>query len=203
MSNYFKVPGDLNKESNGNNFFHKPDDLNNKTVSSAEEINKFISEVATGKRSEGLTVGGATMFVSFDRLKEMVKKPFLYQNEEIVILNYCDGVGDDGTEVEIYLNNGKVLNFSIFDLSSKLNRFRPITNTVVVLANERLNKVSSVNPTILNELRDMVLQQIKDVKEDPGKVNQAKQVFQGVNTVINLAKTEIEYRKYLDSIDSK
>ena len=49
----------------------------------------------------------------------------------------------------------------------------------------------------------MVLQQIKDVKEDPGKVNQAKQVFQGVNTVINLAKTEIEYRKYLDSIDSK
>ena len=25
-----------------------------------------------------------------DRLKEMVKKPFLYQNEEIVILNYCD-----------------------------------------------------------------------------------------------------------------
>ena len=127
-----------------------------------------------------------------DRLKEMVKKPFLYQNEEIVILNYCDGVGDDGTEVEIYLNNGKVLNFSIFDLSSKLNRFRPITN-----------KVSSVNPTILNELRDMVLQQIKDVKEDPGKVNQAKQVFQGVNTVINLAKTEIEYRKYLDSIDSK
>ena len=138
-----------------------------------------------------------------DRLKEMVKKPFLYQNEEIVILNYCDGVGDDGTEVEIYLNNGKVHNFSIFDLSSKLNRFRPITNTVVVLANERLNKVSSVNPTILNELRDMVLQQIKDVKEDPGKVNQAKQVFQGVNTVINLAKTEIEYRKYLDSIDSK
>ena len=138
-----------------------------------------------------------------DRLKEMVKKLFLYQNEEIVILNYCDGVGDDGTEVEIYLNNGKVLNFSIFDLSSKLNRFRPITNTVVVLANERLNKVSSVNPTILNELRDMVLQQIKDVKEDPGKVNQAKQVFQGVNTVINLAKTEIEYRKYLDSIDSK
>ncbi|KAA4792025.1 hypothetical protein F2Z85_21070 [Bacteroides fragilis] len=53
---------------------------------------------------------------AIDRLKEMVNKPFLYQNEEIVILNYCDGTGDDGTEVEIYLNNGKVLIFSIFDL---------------------------------------------------------------------------------------
>ena len=56
MSNYFKVPGDLNKESNNNSFFYTPNDLDssaNKTVSSAEEINKFISEVATGKRSEG------------------------------------------------------------------------------------------------------------------------------------------------------
>lgn len=40
---------------------------------------------------------------AIDRLKEMVNKPFLYQNEEVVILNYCDGTGDDGTEVEIYL----------------------------------------------------------------------------------------------------
>ena len=94
---------------------------------------------------------------AIDRLKEMVNKPFLYQNEEVVILNYCDGTGDDGTEVEIYLNNGKVLVFSMFDLASKLNRFRPITNTVVVLANERLNKVSeedSINHTHPNSLRN-------------------------------------------------
>ena len=58
---------------------------------------------------------------AIDRLKEMVNKPFLYQNEEVVILNYCDGTGDDGTEVEIYLNNGKVLVFSMFDLASKFN----------------------------------------------------------------------------------
>lgn len=89
----------------------------------------------------------------------------------------------------------------MFDLASKLNRFRSITNTVVVLANERLNKVSTVNPTILQDMRDLVLQQIKDVKEDPNKVNQAKQVFQGVNTLINLAKTELEYRKYMDTTD--
>ena len=95
MSNYFKVPGnieekqntgdffhkpgDLNKESNNNSFFYTPNDLDssaNKTLSSAEEINKFISEVATGKRSEGLTIGGATVFVNFDRLKEMVNEGY-------------------------------------------------------------------------------------------------------------------------------
>lgn len=138
---------------------------------------------------------------AINRLKEMVNKAFLYQNEEVVVLGYCDGTGDDGTEVEVYLNNGKTLVFSAFDLLTKLNRFRPITNTVVVLANERLNKVSTVNPTILKDLRDLVLGLIKEVKDDPSKVNQAKQVFQGVNTVINLAKTELEYRKYLDNSD--
>lgn len=140
---------------------------------------------------------------AIQKLKEMVNKPFLYNNEEVVIIGCCDGVGDHGEEVEIYLNNGKTLVFNMGDLILKLERFRPLTNTVIVLANERLNQVSTVNPTILQELRNTILQQIKDVKSDPAKVNQAKQVFQGVNTFINLAKTELEYRKYLDRTELK
>ena len=38
---------------------------------------------------------------AIDRLKEMVNKPFLYQNEEVVILNYCDGTGDDLSLIHI------------------------------------------------------------------------------------------------------
>jgi hypothetical protein len=134
------------------------------------------------------------------RLKEMVNKTFLYKNEEVVILGYCDGTGDDGDEIEIYLNNGKTLEFNIHDLCLKLDRFRPISGTVIVLANERLNKVSTVNPGIIQELRDTVLGQIRAVKENPEAAGQAKQVFQGVNTIINLAKTELDYRKYLDGM---
>ena len=78
---------------------------------------------------------------AIDRLKEMVNKPFLYQNEEVVILNYCDGTGDDGTEVEIYLNNGKVLVFSMFDLASKLNRFRPKRTTLIFVLRDRKSVV--------------------------------------------------------------
>ena len=137
---------------------------------------------------------------AINRLKEMTNNAFLYKNEEVVILGYCDGTGDDGDDVEIYLNNGKTLEFNIHELSAKLDRFRPIGNMVVVLANERLNKVSTVNHTVIRDLRDIILDQIKAVKEKPEAVSQAKQVFQGVNTLVNLAKTEIEYRKYLDKI---
>lgn len=135
---------------------------------------------------------------SIEKLKGMVNKPFLYKNEEVVVIGYCDSTGDNGDEVEIYLNNGKTLCFTIYDLLSKLERFRPITNTVIVLANQRLDQVSTVNPTILADLRNTILDQIKAVKTDPAKVNQAKQVFQGVNTLVNLAKTELEYRKFIN-----
>jgi hypothetical protein len=138
---------------------------------------------------------------AIERLKGMVNKAFLYNNEEVVILNFYDGSGDDGNDVEIYLNNGKTLIFNRSELIFKLERFRPITQMVVVLSDQRLAAVSTINPTIIKDIRDIVLEQIKNVKDDPETIGQAKQVFQGVNTLINLAKAEIEYKKYLDKYD--
>lgn len=138
---------------------------------------------------------------ALDRLKGMVGKPYLYKNDEVVILNYCEGTGDDGDEVEIYLNNGKTLVFNYINLPSKLEKFKPVSAQVIVLANKRLDSVSTVSPSIIQELRDTVMQQIEAVKKDPSAVNQAKQVFQGVNTLVNLAKTELEYRKYMNELD--
>ena len=140
---------------------------------------------------------------ALERLKDMVGKPFLYKNEEVVVLNYCEGTGDDGDEVEIYLNNGTTLVFSYINLPAKLEKFKPVSAQVIVLANKRLDSVSTVNPTIIQQLRDTVMQQIEAVKKDPSAVAQAKQVFQGVNTLVNLAKTELEYRKYINGIDKE
>ena len=104
---------------------------------------------------------------TLDRLKEMVGKPFLYKNEEVVVLNYCEGTGDDGDEVEIYLNNGTTLVFSYINLPSKREKFKPVSAQVIVLANRRLDSVSTVNPTIIQQLRDTVMQQIEAVKKKP------------------------------------
>lgn len=141
------------------------------------------------------------METSIDRLKGMVQKPFLYKNEEVVIIGYCDGTGDDGDMVEIYLNNGRTIEVGFGDLNRKLNSFTPLTKSVIVLADKVVNSVSAVNPGIISEIRDTVLQMIRDLKGNPSKdkINQAKQVFQGVNAIANLAKVELEYRKYIDS----
>ena len=138
---------------------------------------------------------------TLERLQGMVNKPYLYRNEEVVVLGYCEGTGDDGDEVEIYLNNGKTLVFNYINLPAKLEQFKPVTTQVIVLANKRLDAVSTVHPGIIQKLRDTVLQQIENVKSSPEHVSQAKQVFQGVNTLINLAKTELEYRKFVNGME--
>ena len=98
---------------------------------------------------------------TLERLQGMVNKPYLYRNEEVVVLGYCEGTGDDGDEVEIYLNNGKTLVFNYINLPAKLEQFKPVTTQVIVLANKRLDAVSTVNPGVIQKLRDTVLQQIE------------------------------------------
>lgn len=137
---------------------------------------------------------------ALEKLKEMVNKVFILNNEEVVIVDYATGVGDEYDECEIYLNNGKILVYNIGDLIIKLERFRPVTKNVMVLVNERINSVSTVNPSVIGNLKDTVMDQIELLKTDPSKVNQAKQIFNGVNTIINLAKTELEYRRYINQI---
>ena len=139
------------------------------------------------------------MIESIERLKQMKNRPWVYRNSVVEILGYADGVGEDGDEVEIYLNDGRTIECRITELSSKLKEFGSATGTVVVLAHQKLDQVSSMKPNVMEGLRNTVLDSIRRLKKDPGTVNQAKQIFQGVNTMINLARTELEYRKYMDS----
>ena len=129
----------------------------------------------------------------------MKNRPWVYRNKVVEILGYADGVGEDGDEVEIYLNDGTTIECRMTELYRKLQEFGCATGTVVVLAHQKLDQVSSMKPSVMQELRDTVMESIRNLKADPGTVNQAKQIFQGVNTMINLAKTELEFRKYMDS----
>lgn len=140
---------------------------------------------------------------AIQKLKKMKGKPYVYKNKVVEILNYADGVGEEGDEIEIYLNDGTTIECLMINLARKLREFRDATGTVVVLAHQKLDNVSSMKPSVMQELRDTIMQSIREVKADPAKVNQAKQVFQGVNTMINLARTELEFRKYMDKSASK
>jgi hypothetical protein len=52
--------------------------------------------------------------------------------------------------------------------------------------------------SVITSLKDTLLDSIKQVKADPKAIRQAQTINQTVNTLLNLAKTEIAFRKMLD-----
>ena len=140
---------------------------------------------------------------SIEQLKQMKGHPFVYRNKVVEILGFVDAVGENSDEVEIYLNDGTTIECHLFNLGKKLKEFSSATGIAVTMAHHKLDQISSMQPCVMQELRDTVLQSIRDIKTDPNTLDQAKQIFQGVNTMINLAKTELEFRKYMDDSISK
>jgi len=134
-----------------------------------------------------------------ERMQEMDKRQFVYHGEVVEVLGHVLYTGDDENEYEILLSNGRTLTGLMDNLENKLTEFVSADNHIATVVDHRMSKVSSFNTDTMSQLRDAVLDTIRAVREDPGKVSQAKQVFQGVNTLINLAKTELEFRKYVDS----
>lgn len=137
------------------------------------------------------------------QLESMKGSAYIYRGELVELLSYADHVGEEGDEVEIYLNNGKTIECKLQDLGDKLKQFKSAEGAVRIMASRKMDSVSSVAPNVMGELRDTILDSIRTLKQDPGTVNQAKQIFQGVNTMINLAKVELEYRKYVDEFNGK
>ena len=133
------------------------------------------------------------------QLERMKNKPWVYRNKVVEILTYADRVGDNGDSIEIYLNDGTTIECQMFQLSKKIKEFTDAGGTIVTMAHHKLDQVSSMKPNVVQELRDTVLESIRNLKANPNSVDQAKQIFQGVNTMIGLARTELEYRKYMDS----
>lgn len=138
-----------------------------------------------------------------NQLAHMKGGAFIYRGELVEVLGYADHVGEDADEVEIYLNNGKTIECKLSGLGDKLAQFKSSEGAVRIMASRRMDSVSAMNANVMGELRDTILGSIRDLKTDPGTVSQAKQVFQGVNTLINLAKMELEYRKYVDNFNEK
>lgn len=53
----------------------------------------------------------------------MKNRPWVYKNKVVEILGYADGVGEEGDEVEIYLNDGTTIECLMINLSRKLKEF--------------------------------------------------------------------------------
>ena len=78
-----------------------------------------------------------------------------------------------------------------------------MNNAVIRIVDNRLKSVSMMNPDTMSELKSILMEQIRNVRQDPSKRNEAKTVINAVNSMLQLAKVELDYTKFMLSVKEK
>ena len=110
-----------------------------------------------------------------------------------MVVGYKLQTGTKKEGVEILFGNGERTSTHFGDLVVLLDQFKEIRQETAIVVHRTDRLVTANN---LSTIKDTVLAMIDNVTKDPSKIPQAKQVFQGVNTLMNIAKTEIAYSKF-------
>lgn len=132
---------------------------------------------------------------AMDKLKSMVGSAFQYKEDSVFITGYKQ-VGEKKDIVNIFLGNGNTIEVSFGDLPGKLKEFIRVHNENQLTVSPKPGTQLATNP-VLSKLSDTVMQSIEQVQKDPNYIPQAKQIFQGVNTLMNIVKTEIAYSEFV------
>lgn len=138
-----------------------------------------------------------------EQLLELKGKTVFYDGDVMEIMNMALDCGEYGDEVELYTNTGRTIVFKEYRIPSVLEKMKPVNNAVTRIVDNRLKAVSVMNPDTIGELKRILMDSILEVKQDPSKAKEVKNVINGVNAMLNLAKTELEYAKFVHTINSK
>lgn len=132
-------------------------------------------------------------------LEEMKGKQWIYKDTVVEILGYILGTGESGNDVEIYTNK-RTIETNLFQLPKVLKSFHPIHKQAQLLAREESKKLTVLDSDVIGEIRETVMAQIRRLKENPNEetIKQSKAINEGINTLTNLARTELEYRRHFE-----
>ncbi len=125
------------------------------------------------------------------KIDEMKGRTFRYKDDNSVhrILSYKI----DGEEITIVTDQQwfQMNYFEAFEFLTKFTPSDPIiksgTSDIALINVEQNKMVSQISGTLMDTL--------KKVQTDPGYVNQAKQITNTVNSMINLAKLQIKLQE--------
>lgn len=135
------------------------------------------------------------------------KGEFIWNDRVVQILYYVANTGMSGNEFEIYFKDGSSLLTDVIKLPRIMKQWHTIHPQAVLLAKEEAKKNTTLDATIIKDIRATVLDQIKALRENPTKetIAQTKAINESIGALCNVARTEIEYRKLFknDTADSQ
>lgn len=120
-----------------------------------------------------------------EKAQEMVGKSYLYHAHEFKILGFAM---EDG-EIHIFTDKRTIIGKANHDF---LNEFLPIEEEA-----DRKALLLLPDKKQMNNLKDIILDNIQRVKENKSYIPQANSINQNINTLLNMARLELEYFKVM------
>jgi len=121
-----------------------------------------------------------------NKLEQMKGKLFLYKTFQHRIIQIK--INGDQETIEIVTDKDWLI-FSIMEIEGKLKDFLPISDEKATSA------LISLPADTSQSLAKTIIDNIDKLKDNPGYVQQAAAINKSINTLISLARAEIEARK--------
>lgn len=97
------------------------------------------------------------------------------------------------------ITTGNPIKSTAYDMKVELEKWEVIENSPLLISKpttqQNIPHMVVANESNINELKDILLSDIRKVRNDPSYVNQAKASIDGVKAFIDLAKIEITLKK--------
>lgn len=125
-----------------------------------------------------------------DILERMPGKKYIYKQVEHQILKYeFDG------KLLLITTDKEILQLPSVDFSFHLKEFLPIEEQLLPVNFNAVPVLNVASKEVMIELKDVLLDNIKKVQENKDYIPQAQEINNQVKSMIDLAKTEIEFIK--------
>jgi len=126
-----------------------------------------------------------------DKLERMVGKSFVYNQDEHKIIKYEFAGGS-----LIITSDKQDIIFSAVDYRFHLKEFLPIDDKIAATTLQ----LNVANQSVMTELKDVLLDNIRKVKENKDYIPQAQEINSQVKSMIDLARTEIDFIKIVNKV---
>lgn len=133
------------------------------------------------------------------KIQSILNKEMLYGNRIIVIESYI--MNHERQRVYLKTTEGQEFDRPFESIGSFLKELQPVKNEEREVAVKRANFDSAI--TDVHELKAILIDNIRKVKNDPGYIKQATAINNQVNTFVNITKLQLDYAKQVKKMSNE
>lgn len=126
-----------------------------------------------------------------EKLDVMVGKAFLVDKEQIRVVSWAFH-SDDCIQI---VTDAKAFEFTMTNIHDGLSAFLPVEESEAVTHAAASGYQLVLSGNGAKNLKDILMDNIKKVQENKDYIPQAQEVGRNVNSIIDLAKAEIDFLK--------